>query len=129
VDDTEAHSATSRDAERRAVQGDAVQTEAHSATSRDAERRAVQGDAVQGDTAQGDTAQGDTAQGDAGDGAGAVRVLQRWVDSGGVLKVVGSFGGAVTVAMMTCTAGEEVDRLSSADPAVAAWLEENDPVR
>ena len=58
-----------------------------------------------------------------------LRVLQRWVDSGGVLRVVGDLGDAVTVAMMTCTAGEEADRLTTTNPDVRAWLAARDPVK
>jgi hypothetical protein len=58
-----------------------------------------------------------------------LRVLQRWVDNGGVLRVVGHLGDAVTVAMMTCTAGEEADRLTTTNPEVRAWLAGRDPVK
>jgi hypothetical protein len=57
------------------------------------------------------------------DGIGPdVRVLQRWVDAGGLVRVVGRHADGVTVSMLSCTAGEEVDRLTSTDPAVPRWL-------
>jgi hypothetical protein len=58
----------------------------------------------------------------AGDEHDGVRVLQRWVDAGGVVRVIDRHTGGVTVALMTCTAGEEVDRFTSTDPAVSRWL-------
>lgn len=61
--------------------------------------------------------------------ADELRVLQRWVDSGGILRVVGELGEAVTVAMLTCTAGEEADRLTTSNPQVREWLAGHDPVK
>ena len=61
--------------------------------------------------------------------ADELRVLQRWVDSGGVLRVVGHLGDTVTVAMLTCTAGEEADRLTTDSPRVREWLAGRDPVK
>jgi hypothetical protein len=58
-----------------------------------------------------------------------LRILQRWVDSGGVLRVVNRLDDAVTVAMMTCTAGEEADRLTTTNPDVREWLARRDPVK
>nr|WP_296064057.1 hypothetical protein [uncultured Actinoplanes sp.] len=55
-----------------------------------------------------------------------IRILQRWVDSGGVLRVVARQDDTVTVAMMTCTAGEEADRLTTAEPEVREWLADED---
>jgi len=57
-----------------------------------------------------------------------IRILQRWVDSGGVLRVVARQDDTVTVAMMTCTAGEEADRLTTAEPEVREWLADQDAV-
>jgi hypothetical protein len=51
-----------------------------------------------------------------------VRVLRRWVDAGGIVRIVARHADEVTVALLTCTAGEEAERLSSSDPAVAQWL-------
>jgi hypothetical protein len=61
-------------------------------------------------------------------GPDQVGVLRRWVDAGGLLRVLSQGSGAVTVALLTCTAGEEADRLTSADPAVAEWLNGNEAV-
>ncbi|WP_330230994.1 hypothetical protein OHA40_34575 [Nocardia sp. NBC_00508] len=55
-----------------------------------------------------------------------VAVLRRWHDSGGVWRVVGHRTGAVTVALFQCTGGEEVDRLTSADPGLIRFLGDRD---
>ena len=57
-----------------------------------------------------------------------IRILQRWVDSGGVLRIVSRHDDTVTVALMTCTAGEEADRLTTAEPSVREWLAGRDAV-
>jgi len=51
--------------------------------------------------------------------------LQRWVDSGAHVRVVGRRGERLTVSMVTCDGGEEMDRVVSADPRLAAWCAEN----
>ncbi|MGK8558083.1 hypothetical protein [Nocardia gipuzkoensis] len=51
-----------------------------------------------------------------------VAVLRRWHDSGGVWRVVGRRCGAVTIALFPCTGGEEVDRLTSADPGLIRFV-------
>jgi hypothetical protein len=53
-------------------------------------------------------------------------VLRRWEDAGGVWRVLGRSAGGLTVALCTCTGGEEVDRLSSDDPRLAAYVGERD---
>lgn len=55
--------------------------------------------------------------------------LQRWVDSGGYFAVLARRGGDITLALLTCSGGEEMGRIVSADPAVAAWCTANDDVR
>lgn len=49
-------------------------------------------------------------------------VLRRWEDSGGTWRVVATHGDELTISLRTCTAGEEADRLVSADPAVLAYV-------
>jgi hypothetical protein len=53
-------------------------------------------------------------------GAELVSALVRWQRSGGTWRVVGRRPDRVTVALLRCDGGEEVDRLSSGDPR---WLE------
>ncbi len=48
--------------------------------------------------------------------------LQRWQDSGAVWEVVSRKRGEVTVALMRCDGGEEVDRFSSDDPRLLAFI-------
>jgi hypothetical protein len=52
-----------------------------------------------------------------------VAVLQRWADAGAVWRVVARRRDAVTVALYQCDGGEEVDRISSADPKLLRYLE------
>ena len=54
------------------------------------------------------------------EGAGAV--LQRWEDRGAHWAVIARRNGAITVGLYRCDGGEEVDRLTSADPALAGFL-------
>ena len=48
--------------------------------------------------------------------------LQRWQDSGAHWQVIARNGDSVTVALLRCDGGEEVDRFTSHDPAVLAFL-------
>ncbi|WP_228001004.1 hypothetical protein [Nocardia australiensis] len=52
----------------------------------------------------------------------AVAVLRRWQDSGAVWWVIGRHPGQVTVGLFQCTGGEEVDRITSADPALLRFI-------
>ena len=54
----------------------------------------------------------------------AVQVWQRWRDSGGTWQVLARHGDTVTVALLTCDAGEEVDRFTATDPLLARLLTE-----
>lgn len=47
--------------------------------------------------------------------------LQRWVDSGGVVRVVARRGDEITVSLVTCVGDEEMDRLVTRDPAAHKW--------
>jgi len=53
---------------------------------------------------------------------GPVAALRRWEDLGGTWRVLAERGGGVTVALCRCDGGEEVERISSADPALLAHL-------
>ena len=49
-------------------------------------------------------------------------VLQRWADAGAVWRVIDRRRDTVTVALYRCDGGEEVDRISSADPHLLRFL-------
>jgi hypothetical protein len=51
-----------------------------------------------------------------------VAVLQRWADAGAVWRVIDRRPDTVTVALYRCDGGEEVDRVSSADPHLRRFL-------
>jgi hypothetical protein len=53
-----------------------------------------------------------------------VAELQRWQDSGAVWEVVSRRDGRVTVALLRCDGGEEVDRFSSDDPRLLAFIDD-----
>jgi hypothetical protein len=44
--------------------------------------------------------------------------LRRWEDSGATWRVLSRTPTELMIALLTCDAGEEVDRFSSADPAL-----------
>ena len=48
--------------------------------------------------------------------------LQRWQDTGAVWEVISRKGGGVTVALLRCDGGEEVDRFTSDDPQLLAFI-------
>ena len=48
--------------------------------------------------------------------------LQRWADSGGMWQVISRTPGRVTIALLRCDAGEEVDRFTSEDPRLLDFL-------
>jgi hypothetical protein len=51
-----------------------------------------------------------------------VAVLQRWEDAGAIWRVVGRSPDGLEIALITCTGGEEVDRVRSDDPAVLDFV-------
>jgi hypothetical protein len=51
-----------------------------------------------------------------------VAELQRWQDSGAVWEVISRKGGSVTVALLRCDGGEEVDRFTSYDPDLLSFI-------
>jgi hypothetical protein len=48
--------------------------------------------------------------------------LRRWEDAGGTWRILGRSPAGLVLALCTCDAGEEVDRLHSADPALRAYV-------
>lgn len=51
-----------------------------------------------------------------------MEVLRRWEDSGAVWRLLSRRGDLVEIALLTCSAGEEVGRLVSADPDLLAFV-------
>lgn len=54
-------------------------------------------------------------------GADEARLL-RWADAGGTWRVVAGTPTRVTVALLTCDGGEEMERFDSAEPALIKRL-------
>jgi hypothetical protein len=52
-----------------------------------------------------------------------VAELVRWEDAGATWQVVARTARGVTIALMRCDGGEEVDRFTSADPALLAFVD------
>lgn len=52
----------------------------------------------------------------------AVETLRRWEESGAIWRVVASTTSCLTISLLTCDGGEEVDRLVSGDPELAAYV-------
>ncbi|WP_101948934.1 hypothetical protein [Mycobacterium sp. 3519A] len=48
--------------------------------------------------------------------------LQRWQDSGAVWQVISRTEDRITVGLLRCDGGEEVDRFTSDDPALLAFI-------
>ena len=55
-----------------------------------------------------------------------VAELQRWQDSGAVWEVISRKAGGVTVALLRCDGGEEVERLTTTNPATLAFVASRD---
>ena len=53
----------------------------------------------------------------------ALARLRRWEESGATWRVLVRTPDDVEIALLTCDAGEEVDRLRTADPAVLAHVD------
>jgi hypothetical protein len=51
-----------------------------------------------------------------------VAELQRWQDSGAVWEVIARRGSAVTIGLLRCDGGEEVDRFTSDDPRLLTFI-------
>jgi hypothetical protein len=55
-----------------------------------------------------------------------VAVLQRWQDAGAYWRVLHRGETSVTVALLRCDGGEEVDRFTSSDARLRAFLDGRD---
>jgi hypothetical protein len=53
-----------------------------------------------------------------------VAELQRWQDAGAVWQVIARKPDSVTVALLRCDAGEEMDRFTSEDPHLLEFIGE-----
>ena len=51
-----------------------------------------------------------------------VAELHRWEDSGAVWRVISMTRPAVTIALLRCDGGEEVDRFTSDDPNLLEFI-------
>ncbi|WP_188830727.1 hypothetical protein [Nocardia camponoti] len=51
-----------------------------------------------------------------------IDTLARWQDSGAIWRVLSRADHAVTVGLFECTGGQEVDRFTSTDPELIAFL-------
>lgn len=51
-----------------------------------------------------------------------VAVLQRWEDAGAHWQVLYRDEDALTISLLRCDGGEEVDRLTSSDPALLSFV-------
>ncbi len=51
-----------------------------------------------------------------------VDTLRRWEERGAVWRVVSRTPSRIEIALLTCTGGEEVDRLRSSDPELLAFV-------
>jgi hypothetical protein len=61
----------------------------------------------------------------AGDGYDdLVTRLQRWQDSGALWRVLDRRGDRVTLGLFTCDGGEEMERATSDEPSVLAFIGE-----
>jgi hypothetical protein len=52
--------------------------------------------------------------------------LRRWQDSGALWRVLARDEHRVTVGLFTCDGGEEMDRLTSEDPALLRFVDDRD---
>ena len=51
-----------------------------------------------------------------------VAVLRRWEDSGAHWRVLSRGRDSVTIGLLRCDGGEEVDRFTSTDPRLVAFI-------
>ncbi|MEV6218659.1 hypothetical protein [Nocardia sp. NPDC051833] len=54
--------------------------------------------------------------------ADPIETLRRWADSGAIWRVLARRADTVTIGLFECTGGQEVDRFTSADPALLSFL-------
>jgi hypothetical protein len=57
----------------------------------------------------------------------ALARLRRWEDSGATWRVIVRTPQDVEIALLTCDAGEEMDRLRSADPNLLDYVDQHRP--
>ena len=55
-----------------------------------------------------------------------VEELRRWEDAGAHWQVIARTANQLTIALLRCDGGEEVERLVSTDPAVLAFVGSRD---
>lgn len=55
--------------------------------------------------------------------------VQRWLDAGATVRQLQRTAGRVTVALCSCDGGEELERFSSAEPALLEYLDRLDQRR
>ena len=55
-----------------------------------------------------------------------VAALQRWEDAGAHWAVIDRHADEVTIGLYRCDGGEEVDRITSADPGLLAYVSDRD---
>ncbi len=48
--------------------------------------------------------------------------LRRWEESGANWRIIARTGDGLVIALLTCDAGEEVDRFQSADPDLLRYV-------
>jgi len=51
-----------------------------------------------------------------------VERLRRWEDSGATWEVLARGADGIVIALLSCDAGEEMDRMATADPAVLRYV-------
>lgn len=51
-----------------------------------------------------------------------IEKLERWALSGAHWRVLRRTADGVTISLVTCTGDEEMERLTSGDPELLAWL-------
>jgi hypothetical protein len=51
-----------------------------------------------------------------------LQLLKRWQDFGATWRVVGRTTDSATISLCRCDGGEEVQRLTSSEPELLAWL-------
>ena len=51
-----------------------------------------------------------------------LEVLRRWEDSGAIWRVVRRTPDTLEIALLTCTAREEMGRITTSDPRVLAFV-------
>jgi hypothetical protein len=69
---------------------------------------------------------GPTAPTGSGDDEQPVAMLRRWAEFGAVWRVVARSDQQVTVSLCRCDDGEEVQRLTSRNPDLLAYLADRD---